>query len=362
VFYVDTSSLLIIPEGTAKRLGAKPFSISVQFKDDTPMWPVIDHVLTVTNAKFYIGSRIPLRIGGPEGRTTAPGLYYIGSGYKTSIGGLTRLIIPLIIAGTMILNTMLGSVYERKYEIAVYNAVGLNPTHIGMFFLAEAFVYSVIGSVGGYLIGQILAIGLTEFDLVRGINLNFSSLSVVYVIAFTIGIVLLSTLYPAIVATRAAVPSGKRKWSLPPHDGDRMRLVFPFIYQPKLAGGIMVYLEEYFSRFTEASFGELIATLKHKSKSKDQQGKDSYRLIYEIALAPFDLGVTQEVDFHAVYDELVQSYRIRTTITRLSGQDSNWATTNKPFLEKLRKYMMNWRNLAPAEHALYIERAKETFG
>jgi hypothetical protein len=59
---------------------------------------------------------------------------------------------------------MLGAVYERKYEIAIYNAIGLDPTHIFLFFLPEAFVYGVIGSVAGYLVGQLLATALKVRD------------------------------------------------------------------------------------------------------------------------------------------------------------------------------------------------------
>ncbi len=359
--FVETAKLLILPVETAKRLGAAPFSVSVRFKDDTPIWPVIDEVLTTTRAKFYAGSRVNFKTGKDGKRLHPAGVYYIGSGYKTSVGGLTRLIIPLLIAATIIFNTLLGTVYERKHEIAIYNAVGLNPTHIGLFFLAEAFVYSVLGSVGGYLIGQLLAIGLTKFELVKGINLNFSSLSVVYVILFTIGVVLLSTLYPAIMATRAAVPSGKRKWSMPAHTGNRMTVVFPFIYQPSLVGGIMAYLEEYFARFTEASTGTLIASIEQKSKGHDEQGRETYTLVYDIALAPFDLGVTQKVTFRAAHDDVVQSHRVTMDILRVSGQDSNWVTTNKPFLERLRKYLMHWRNLNATQHAAYAQRAAELF-
>ena len=42
--------------------------------------------------------------------------------------------------------------------------------HIGLFFLAESFVYGVIGSVGGYLIGQILSLLINYTGWVKGIN------------------------------------------------------------------------------------------------------------------------------------------------------------------------------------------------
>ncbi|MBI3986450.1 MAG: FtsX-like permease family protein, partial [Lentisphaerae bacterium] len=365
-FYVDPAALLVLPVDLAERLGARPYSVSIKLKENEPIWPIMDLLLTATQAKFFMSSLFPFSVGEQkkegESQSVAAGVYYVGSNYSTSIGGLAVLLIPLFIASTIILNTMLGSVYERKKEIAIYNAVGLNPHHIGMFFLAESFVYGVIGSVGGYLIGQVLSIVISKFNLVTGINLNYSSLSVAYVILFTIAIVLLSTLYPAVVATKAAVPSGKRKWSLPAHDGHRMHVVFPFIYQPHLAVGVLGYLREYFGRFTAASIGDLIATPERHEKTKDDRGRDAYTMDYHTALAPYDLGVTQRLSFRLVYEDRVQAYRLELRIDRISGQDSNWVTTNRPFLEVLRKYLLRWRNLDVTRHELYVRQAEQELG
>ena len=360
VFYTDMAALLLAPEETARRLGAQPYSVSVRLREQADLWPSVDRMLTITRAsKFHIASTAPFKVGAGARRETKAGVYYVGEGYRTSIGGLAFLIIPLLISSTIILNTMLGSVFERKAEIAIYNAVGLNPTHIGLFFLAESFVYSVIGSVGGYLIGQMTSIFLTRTGLVSDINLNFSSLSVVYVILFTVAIVMLSTLYPSMVATKAAVPSGKRKWSLPENDGNRMEVVFPFIYQPDLVLGIVGYLGDYFARFTEASFGDLIADLRSVEAGPDGNGRPLYALHYDIALAPFDLGVTQRVEFVARHDERVEAHRIVMDVRRASGQDSNWTATNKPFLEGLRTYLLHWRNLTAAEHEEFVRKGRE---
>ncbi len=354
--YVSLSMLLIMPARTLQSLagvGAATYSLSIRFPPDAPLWTHVENLLTATDARFYVASTTPFAAGGEEARQLDPGVYFMGSGYRTSIGGLSVLIIPLLIAGTIILNTMLGSVYERKSEIAIYNAVGLNPNHIGMFFLAEAFVYSVIGSVGGYLIGQVLSLGLSRLDLVRGINLNFSSLNVVYVILFTVTVVLLSTLYPAHVATKAAVPSGKRKWSIPPNDGQTMEIAFPFIYRPELVAGILQYVDQYLGRFSEATLGDLLATRESRTRTRDAQDRPVYTLQYHLALAPYDLGVTQRVVFTARYDETVRSYRIFMGIHRLSGQDTNWVWTNRPFLERLRQHLMRWRNLTALERQDY---------
>ena len=369
--YNDTASMLVIPVGRAMKYGGAPYSVSVRFNaENQNVWKNVLHILTVTHANFYVGSQAPFKAVADDeqerdakngtveknSQTIDAGVYYIGSGFKTSANNLSSLIVPLLISGTIILNTMLGSVFERKKEIAIYNAIGLNPNHIGMFFLSEAFVYGIIGSVGGYLIGQLLSILLINLGI-SGIDLNFASLKVIYVILFVIAMVLLSTLYPAIVATRAAVPSGKRKWSFPEHDGNSMKIVFPFIYQPDVVSGIIEYLEEYFQRFTEASMGDLIASNMVRRNTKDANGRDVYTLACELALAPFDLGVTQRVFFTAAYNERVQCYGITLEAVRASGQDTNWVTTNKPFLERLRTYLMHWRSLSAQEQTEYAKAA-----
>ncbi|NLB56641.1 MAG: hypothetical protein GX811_12940, partial [Lentisphaerae bacterium] len=179
---------------------------------------------------------------------------------------------------------------------------------------------------------------------------------------FTVAVVVLSTIYPALVATKAAVPSGKRKWSLPQHDGNTMEVLFPFIYHPKLAVGIVTYIREYFAAFTEASFGDLIAKELERSQTTDSEGRPVYLVKYHLTLAPFDLGVTQELDFTLAYNDAVQAYQLTMLTTRVSGQDTNWVTTNKPFLERMRKYLMRWRNLNTAQHMLYVKQAGQFFG
>ncbi|MBN1672000.1 MAG: ABC transporter permease [Kiritimatiellae bacterium] len=364
---VDTAAAVLLPDELARVLGAGPFTVSVRFREDEKagvrkqLWQEATMLLNITFAKFYIGSLDPFVAGDDASQLTQAGIYYVGSNYKTSIGGLSRLVIPLIIAGSIILNTMLGTVYERKAEIAIFNAIGLNPTHIFMFFLAEAFVYSFIGSVGGYLIGQVLAMLIRAFNLVKGVNINFSSLMVVYAILFTIGLVMLSTIYPGLVATRAAVPSGKRKWSLPSHDGQTMRVVFPFIYQPHLAPGVMYYIYEYFSGQTEESLGDQVATFRDLSRGKDDADRPTFGLVYLLALTPFDLGVTQDVRFDTRYDDVTQSYRLHMTINRISGQDMDWVTTNRPFLEKMRKFLIRWRNIDPTQTKWYVQTGRQLF-
>ena len=72
----------------------------------------------------------------------------------TGFSGLANLFIPILIASLIVLNTMMGSVYERFREIGIYSSVGLAPGHIAWLFMAESCVYSVLGVVAGFLTGQ----------------------------------------------------------------------------------------------------------------------------------------------------------------------------------------------------------------
>jgi len=153
---------------------------------------------------------------------------------------------------------MLGSVMERRREISVYNSIGLNPTHIFVFFVAEAVVFGLIGSVSGYLIGQALSQIIVHFQLLD-VNLNYSSMAVMLVIFAAIATVVISTLYPAYIATQASVPSGQRRWKLPNPSGDDLHLEFPFSFTEEQLPGVCAFLHQFMDLNSEASSGQFLA-------------------------------------------------------------------------------------------------------
>ena len=111
------------------------------------------------------------------------GVSYYGMRTRTqSIAGIIELLIPLLIAALTVFNTMRSSVYERKDEIYVYNAVGIAPNHVFFMFMAEACVYAVIGAMGGYLLSQVTMSVLTMGfpHVVQGFNMDYSSIETVY--------------------------------------------------------------------------------------------------------------------------------------------------------------------------------------
>ena len=140
-----------------------------------------------------------------------------------------------------------------------------------------------------------------------------------------------------------------------------MNVLLPFICMPALAPGVMAYLHEFFGACCEESLGDLIATPQGCWRERDAAGRQVYRASYRLALAPYDLGVTQDVEVEAQYSEAVESYELHFHIRRVSGQDVSWAATNRPLLERLRKLLLRWRNLEPARHREFVEKAKDIF-
>ena len=127
-------------------------------------------------------------------------------------------------AALTVLNTMRGSVYERRDEIEVYNAVGIAPRYIFLMFFAEAFVYAVVGTVLGYLLSQGTGRVLTMLDLTGGMNMTFTSITTIYASLAVAAAVFISTYFPARSAMTIAKPTDDAGWRLPEPEGQRDRI------------------------------------------------------------------------------------------------------------------------------------------
>jgi ABC-type lipoprotein release transport system permease subunit len=77
--------------------------------------------------------------------------YHVGSYFE--LKGAAELLIPLIMVGLNVGMVMMNAVYERRKEIRILSMLGLNPTHIGLMFVAEAVILGMVGGSLGYLIG-----------------------------------------------------------------------------------------------------------------------------------------------------------------------------------------------------------------
>ena len=355
----------LLPYGLALQLpDTSCRSIAVKTRDTETAWKAANHFVNATGTLTYTG--LSEKFTTADGTVLQASQYSLGAPVGAAIGGVGKVVIPICLAATIILNTMLGTVMERRKEIAVYNSIGLNPTHVFVFFVAEAVVFGIIGSVAGYLIGQGLGLTIVKFDLLPGVNLNYSSMAVMVVIFAAIVTVVVSTLYPAYIATRAAVPSGQRRWKLPAPVGDELRLDFPFSYSEHQLPGVLAYLNAFMDLNSEASSGQFLSQDARFGFVRDKEDRKVLAVTYNVTPVPFDLGVNQRMEVYGYYQPKVRAYVIAAVLTRQKGDKNSWLTVNQPYLESLRARLLSWRSQSKANQEQFrvqgvalFEHAKE---
>ncbi len=285
------------------------------------------------------------------GRATYYGLdgmtYFGKRARETSMAGMADMLIPLVIAALTVLNTMKGSVYERRDEIYVYNAVGIAPKYVFFMFIAEAMVYAVVGALLGYIMSQGIGRILTTLGWTGGLNMNFTSLSTVYA-SLTIGAAaLLSTYFPAKSAMDIAKPTEDAGWSLPNTEEDTLSFDLPFTFSHYDRIAILGFFYRYFENHGEGSAGPFFAGEPQLTVADrlDELANNSYIPMIRVPvwLKPFDLGVSQQLEIDLATDSETGEYISRITLTRLTGTKESWSRLNPAFVAEIRRHFLHWR-------------------
>ncbi len=276
------------------------------------------------------------------------GVAYLGQqSREKSMAGMVDLLIPLVIAALTVLNTMKGSVYERRDEIFVYNAVGIAPRYIFFMFIAEAMVYAVVGVMLGYICSQGAGRVLTSLGWTGGINMNFTSLSTVYASLTIVAATFLSTYFPARSAMEIAKPTEKAGWSLPKTETDELQLSLPFTFTHYDRIAVLGFFHKFFVNHGEGSSGPFFAGDPRLGVSPelDKLANGSYvpRIQVPVWLKPFDLGVSQRVTIELPTDPETGEFISRMTLTRLTGTRESWDRLNKAFVAHVRRHFLHWR-------------------
>ncbi|MDP6777132.1 MAG: hypothetical protein QGI83_10245, partial [Candidatus Latescibacteria bacterium] len=283
--HIDPDDIVIIPYYLLREVGSPLQSVAIRFNEDVDILGQVKALLSRLSVVLFAG------IPGPDGQIRISVYSSLGD---TSMRGLGNLFIPILIAALIVLNTMMGSVYERFREIGIYSAVGLAPVHISFLFIAEACVYAVLGTVGGYLMGQGVAKVLLWQGWLEGVTLNYSALSAISSSVLVMIVVILSTIYPARQASLMAVPDVTRRWKLPDPEGDRWHFEFPFTVAGDDVFGLSVFLVDYFKAHSGEAMGTFYTGGAELGSMETDEG-DGYTIDTTVWLAPYDLGVSEQV-------------------------------------------------------------------
>ena len=123
-------------------------------------------------------------------------------------------LIVLAITASVIINTLIMSVYERTREIGILSAIGMKGRRIMALFLAESSLLAVGGVIMGLILGGLAVAYFTKYGFsienmgVTGIligNTIYAQLTMedtVNLSILTFVVTLLAGLYPAVMASR----------------------------------------------------------------------------------------------------------------------------------------------------------------
>ena len=342
--HLEPSNVFILPYETLMNLGGDVRSIAIKFAGFEEVQQQLDALMPRLGLNLYAG------IG--------DSIYRYSAIAASSSKGFSNVFIPVLIAALIVLNTMLGSVFERVKEIGIFSSIGLAPNHIAILFIAESMVYANLGAVSGYVLGQTASKILSSTNLLPGLYLNFSSSSAVVSSLIVVGVVLLSTLYPARKASEVATPAVDRSWKVPEPNGDNWDIVLPFAVTGEQAKGVNGFLQEWFQAYEEYSIGDFVTQDVKSDEFENEYGR-GYGVSCKTWLAPFDLGVSQMVALRTEPTAMDDVFEVKVIINRDSGDVSNWKRVNRRFLNTLRKQFLIWRTMGHVEREKYLKAAAD---
>jgi len=357
--HVDADRVLFVPDGFLMSAGGKLKGIAVKPEDGQTTRAEAERLVDRFGLTLFAGE--------PDGTF----LYQASD--TMSYSGVPNVVIPLVISVFIVLNTMIGSVYERKREIGIYTSVGLAPSHVSFLFIAEALAFAVISVVLGYLLAQTTARLFAGTSLWTGITVNYSSIAGVAAMVLVILVVLASVIYPSRVAANIAIPDVNRSWKLPPAVGNRLQVTLPFLMNFREHLSIGGFLLDHFEGHRDISHGLFSAgriafsmagcrvadnepdhRVKGEESGSDAQDEEFLQLATDVWLAPFDFGIMQKVSIAFCRSLEDPGYlEIRILLERLSGEANAWRRINKAFLHELRKTLLVWRSLDAASKEHY---------
>lgn len=332
----------IIPAEAAQRMGGKVRSITIYPAEQGDIESMAEDIAVISGLPTFMGS--------------TAGVYRLFFSMLVKASGFRDLLVPILLGGLIIFATMLGSVVDREREIWTFSSLGLAPPHVAMLFFAESAIYAVVGGMGGYLLGQLTTHMLAFIGRIAHVTLptmNFSSMNAVVTILIVMLIVMLSTLYPAIKASRSANAGVQRVWRMPTPKGNVIDILFPFTVSAYDLVGIVSYLEEHFQNFSDTSIGTFTTV---SCQIFRQQQSDMLGFEASVALAPFDLGIEQRMTMLSQPSDVKDIHEVRVLLLCTGGAQGDWHRANRVFVGDLRRQFLLWRTLDEETTNVYREK------
>jgi ABC-type antimicrobial peptide transport system permease subunit len=339
------SRLIVIPFKAALDLGGYVAEISLKFSSDTDkeyIMKLAHDLANILDITVYVGidehSFVASRI----------------STFTTF--GLEGMVVLMILGSFNVVATLLAVQKERIRDMFVYTTVGLSPTGATMMAILESLTYSTLGVAIGYFLGFIGNKIFRELGVLPAtFTFNYASIFAMVSLLLLLLAALISSYYPARVASMLITPSLERKWKPPtkPKDG-LWEMPLPLrINQVEEVKGLILFLKEYY-------FGAGVEKQNFRVDYVKINLSDPENLGMKIAvsLAPYEAGVKEIVDISARWSDAEKSYLFVISIQKERGEESIWIKGSYEFVDDLRRQILLWRFLPKEERAKYIDLAK----
>ena len=335
--HIPFDQTLIIPYETLISLGGSLKSIALKYKNKPDTHDTAYEMVDRFGLWLFSGEKT--------------GVFLYSASDSLNYSGVPNILIPILISIFIVLNTMIGSVQERKREIGIYTSIGMAPSHVSIIFIAEAIAYAVLSVVLGYILAQVMVKVFAGTALLNGITVNYSSLGGVFAMAMVMLVVILSSIYPSLIAASIAIPDVEKSWKLAKAKGDILDIELPFLIKTSEIMSITGYLYQLFDSHQEISHGIFSVDNLELSSAQKQDAK----ICFTAWLAPFDLGVMQDtcIVFHPSH-HYTDYQGILMSIRRKSGEQNTWWRINKRFVNLIRKQLLIWRSMDTDEKEDYI--------
>lgn len=337
--------LAIVPLAARQDVRAKYRSVAIRFADGE----------TLGSFAPTVASRLNTALFGYDGRDVC----LLTARQAHAIGGLAKILVPVLLCLLIVTNTMMGTVDERKGEVQMLGAIGLSPRQIAFLLLSEATVYAVLGIVAGLCGGILFARVATHFPAHFGsLSFNFTSLSSTLLALGTGAVVLAATLIPARRAAALAAPSGMTKWALPPPATDgTLAFDLPFTLTRGNAIGMAAFFRRFLQNHADASSADF--NCRDVCLSIADAAGSPLEVTARMWLAPYDLDVAQEMTLRIRPTQTKGVFGVTMCMQRTSGSEEAWLRTGYGFLDGVRQQFLLWRNLAPEARQRYVQEGAE---
>ncbi|RLE69726.1 MAG: hypothetical protein DRJ34_00060 [Thermoprotei archaeon] len=272
--------------------------------------------------------------------------------------GWQYLLVPMAIAMFTILNTMLGSIYERTKEIGILSSIGLSPSQVFFVFLTDAVVLGIVGSFLGYLLA-VLYSKLTLITYLYQVSFNYTSSFVILVMGFAFLASFASSIYPAYKASKLVTPSLARKWKVPKPKGNIWEISLPFVSIEVEVKGVLAFMKEYFEAHRGERLGKFTVISDITYGEEEIAGNPVKKLLFTMQLAPYEQGITQKTELKAIWNPGMKRYVFQILMELVTGSRSIWINSAYSVVDDIRKQLLLWRTFKPEEKEKYISLAKK---